>query len=47
MLVEETLCTCTQYLTAACTEDSEENRDNTFLSLVLLWKLQTVVRWIT
>ena len=47
MLVEETLRTCAQYLTAACREESEEHRDKTYYILVLRGKLQTAVRWIT
>ena len=35
MLVEDTLCTCTQYLTTARRQESEENRSQTFYSLVL------------
>ena len=47
MLVEETLRTCAQYLTAACREESEEHRANIFHNLVLRRKLRTAVRWIT
>ena len=47
MLVEDTLCTCAQYLTVACREESKEHRAQTYHSLVLQWKLQTAVRWIT
>ena len=37
---------CAHYLTAACKEESEEHRDKTYHSLVLLGKLQTEKRWI-
>ena len=47
MLVEDTLCTCAQYLTIARREESKEHRAQTYHSLVLQWKLQTAVRWIT
>ena len=47
MLVEETLRTCAQYLTAACREESKEQRDQIYHSLVLRGNLQTVVWWIT
>ena len=47
MLLEETLRTCTQYLTAEHTEESEEHRAKTFHSLVLRGKLRTAVQWIT
>ena len=46
MLTEDTLCTCTQYLTAARREDSNEHRAKTYHSLVLQGKLRTAVRWI-
>ena len=46
MLVEDTLCTCAQYLTIARREESKEHRAQTYHSLVLQWKLQTAVRWI-
>ena len=29
MLVEENLCTCSQYLIATCREESKDNRDKT------------------
>ena len=35
MLLEETLCTCAQYLTAARREESDEHRAKTYHSLVL------------
>ena len=41
MFVEETLRTCAQYLTAACREESEENRAKTYHKMVLRGKLQT------
>ena len=47
MLVEETLRTCAQYLTAARREESKEHRDNTYHRLVLQGNLRTAVRWIT
>ena len=47
MLVEDTLCKCTQYLTAACRKESEEHRSQTFHRQVLRGKLRTAVRWIT
>ena len=45
--MEDTLCTCAQYLTAAHREESEEHSAQTFHSLVLRGKLQTAVWWIT
>ena len=47
MLVEDTLHTCAQYLTAARKEEYTDYRAKTFHSLVLRGKLRTVVRWIT
>ena len=47
MLVEGTLRTCTQYLTAARREESKEHRAQNFRSLVLRGKLRTEVWWIT
>ena len=47
MLMEDTLRICVQYLTAVRREEYEENRAQTFQSLVLQGKLQTTVRWIT
>ena len=47
MLMEETLRTCTQYLTSAYREETEEHRAKTYHSLVLRGKLRTAVRWIT
>ena len=35
MLVAETMCTCTQYLTAACKEENEEHRAKTYHSMVI------------
>ena len=46
MLMEETLCTCAQYLTASYRENPEEHRAKTLHSLVLQGKLQTAVQWI-
>ena len=45
--MEETLRTCTQYLTAVRREDYEEHRAKTYHSLVLQGKLRMAVRWIT
>ena len=45
--MEETLRTCSQYLTTTRREDSKEHRDKKFHRLVLQRKLQTVVWWIT
>ena len=39
ILVEETLWTFKQYLTAACTEESEDHRDKTHHSLVIRGKI--------
>ena len=47
MLVEDTLYMCSEYLTSVWREETAENRAQTFHSLVLHRKLQTVVRWIT
>ena len=47
MLVEETLRSSTQYLTAVHREENAEHRAKTFHGLVLRRKLRTTVRWIT
>ena len=47
MLVEDTLRSSTQYLTAVCWEETAEHRAKTFHGLVLRGKLRTAVRWIT
>ena len=47
MLVEDTLHTCTEYLTVAWREEMAEHREQTFHSLVFCGKLRTAVRWIT
>ena len=47
MLVEDTLRSCTQYLTTVLREETAEHRDKTYHSLVLRGKLWTAVRWIT
>ena len=47
MLVEDTLRSSTQYLTAVRREETAEHRAKTFHGLVLCSKLQTAVRWIT
>ena len=47
MLVEDTLRSCTQYLTAVRQEETAEHRAKTYHSLVLLGKLRTAVSWIT
>ena len=47
MPVEETLSTCTKYLTASHREESKEHRLKTYQSLVLRGKLREVIRWIT
>ena len=47
MVVEDTMRTCAQYLIAACREEYEDHRAQTFHSLVLQGKLQTAVEWIT
>ena len=46
MLVEDTLRTCAQYLTAACREESKDHRAKTLHRLVLQGKLQRAVRCI-
>ena len=46
MLVEETLRTCMQYLTATRRDEYKEYWAKTFHSLVLRGKLRTAVRWI-
>ena len=47
MLVEDTLCTCSEYLTVVWREETVEHRAQTFHILVLRGKLWTAVRWIT
>ena len=47
MLVEDTLSTCTEYLTVARREEMAEHRAQTYHSLVLRGKLRTAVRRIT
>ena len=47
MLVEDTLRSSTQYLTAVRREETAEHRAKTFHGLVLRGKLRTAVRWIT
>ena len=44
MLVEDTLSSCTQYLTAARREETVDDRAKKFHSLVLRGKLRTAVR---
>ena len=47
MLMEETLRTCTEYLTVACREESAKHWSQTYHSLGLWGKLRMAVRWIT
>ena len=47
MLVEDTLRACGEYLTVARREEMEENRAQTYHSLVLRGNLRTAVQWIT
>ena len=47
MLVEDTLRSSTQYLTAVHREETVEHRAKTFHGMVLRSKLWTTVRWIT
>ena len=47
MLVDDTLRSCTQYLTAVRREETAEHRAKTFHSLVLRRKLRKAVRLIT
>ena len=47
MLIEETLRTCAQYLTAAHREDHKEHREKNYHILVLRGNLRKAVRWIT
>ena len=47
MLVEDTIRACGEYITVARREEMAEHRAQTYHSLVLRWKLQTAVRWIT
>ena len=47
MLVEDTLRSSTQYLTAVRREETAEHCAKTFHGLVLRGKLRTAVRWIT
>ena len=46
MLVEDSLRSCTQYLTVVLREETEEHRAKTYHSLVLRGKIRTAVRWI-
>ena len=46
MLVEDTLRSCTQYLTAVRREETAEHRAKTYHILVLRGKLRAAVRWI-
>ena len=47
MLVEDTLRSSTQYLTAVRWEETAEHRAKTFHGLVLRGELRKAVRWIT
>ena len=47
MLMEKTLRTCVQYLTAAFREDYKEQRSKTYHRLVLRINIWTAVRWLT
>ena len=47
MLVEDTMRSSTQYLTAVRREETAEHRAKTFYGLVLYVKIWTAVRWIT
>ena len=47
MLVEDTLRSSTQYLTAVRQEETAEHRAKTFHGLVIRGKLQMAMRWIT
>ena len=47
MLVEDTLRSCTKYLTIVCREETAEHRAKSYRSLVLRRKIRTAVRWIT
>ena len=47
ILVEDTLRSSTQYLTAVRQEETAEHRAKTFHGLVIRGKLQMAVRWIT
>ena len=47
MLVEDTMRSCEEYLTVARREETAEHRAQTYHSLVLRRKLQTVLLWIT
>ena len=47
MLVEDTLRSSNQYLTAVRREETAEHHTKTFHGLVLRSKLRTAVRWIT
>ena len=47
MLVEDTLCTCAEYLAVARREETVEHRAQTYHSLVLRRNIWTEVRWIT
>ena len=46
VMVEDIARTCNQYLSASRSEDSEEQRTETFKSIVLLCKLRTAIHWI-
>ena len=45
--MEDTLCTCAEYLTIARREKLAEHRAQTYHSLVLQGKLRMAVQWIT
>ena len=47
MLVEDTLRSSTEYLTAVRQEETAEHRAKTFHGLVIRGKLQMAMRWIT
>ena len=47
MIVEDTLHTCTEYLTVSQRDESAEHQAQTLHILVLGGKLRMAVRWIT
>ena len=46
-MVEDTLRTCTEYLTVAWRDETVEHQAQTYHSMVIRGKLRTEVRWIT
>ena len=47
VLIEDPMCTFSQYLTIICREESAEHGAQMYHSLVLRGKLRTAVQWIS